>query len=562
MGGPRDGRGAAGPARTGPEPPGPASAWLEIANAFFVHAPDAIIVVDETEKIVSFNPMAEIIFSRSSAEVLGKDMIEMLLPQRRRQAHRTAYERFLRTGDETALSGIRSMYATSALRADGSEFAAESTLVPVTTGGARFCCEIIRDTSNLASALAASEQQREALLTAERDARRRAADSAERLIRLVTALPAAALVEDERRQIILVNDRFREMFQIPVSSAEDLIGTHAAPVIEKSSHLTADPDHFALRVRQIVAARELIVDEEITFADGRIYDLDFVPVIVGSEWHGQLWLFWDVTERRAIERQRERLLAAELKARKATEHARSRLEEQNKSLRELDELKTQFMSTLSHELRSPLTSIVSFTDLLKDTEPPLGPQAAEFVDIIERNSGRLLRLVSDMLLLGRIEGGSLPLELAPVSAAELLEEAVRARSAPARLRGVTIELTAGDGPPLRVDRLRMLQVIDNLIANAIKFTEPGGGIHITARFDEDEWRIDVADSGIGIPAEDLDKIFDRFFRAANARVEAVPGTGLGLSVVRAIVSVHGGRVTVHSMPGKGTTFSLYLKAAR
>ena len=359
---------------------------------------------------------------------------------------------------------------------------------------------------------------------------------------------------------MLVNDYFCDLFEISAPSAE-LTGASAVPVIARARTWLRIRIGFCCALGHIAAARELVTDEEIMLADGRIYDRDYVPVLVRQEWHGQLWMYWDVTERRAFERQRERILAAELKARKATDAARRKLAEQNQRLHELDELKTQFMATLSHELRSPLTSIVSFTGLLRDAEPPLGPQAAEFLDIIERNSDRLLRLVSDLLLLGHLEAGSLPLELAPLSAAELVEEAVRARSAPAYRRGVTIELTAEDGPPLRLDRLRMLQVLDNLISNAIKFSEPGGIVRVAARCDGNEWRIDVADSGIGIPTEEQDKIFERFFRASNARIEAVPGTGLGLSVVQAIVELHGGRLELRSTPGKGTTFSVLLKAA-
>ena len=610
-------------------------------------------------------------------------MVRLLIPARRRRAYRSALTRFVRTGDQKALHNFHRRSATSALRADGTEFSVESTVLPLTVGGARFCCELIRDTSALTratSALAESEQrfrllstlapvgiiqtdadgeavfvndrwcaltglttdealsqgwagildpeyaesveamwadaqsageefhteielrpragsvawiqatavplqdasgrmvgylgvimdisarkaadaERERILAAEQNARRISAENAERLVRLVAAVPAAVLVEDDRRRILLVNDYFCDLFQISTPSAK-LTGAEAAPVIASSKDVAADPDGFLLRAGQIAAARELVTEDEIILADGRVFSRDYIPVFVRKEWHGQLWMYWDVTARRAFERQRERILAAELKARKTTEAARRNLDEQNKRLQELDELKTQFMVTLSHELRSPLTSIVSFTGLLRDTEPPLGPQAAEFLDIIERNSDRLLRLVADLLLLGHLEAGSLPLELAPVSAAELVDEAVRARSAPAYRRGVTIELAAEEGPPLRIDRLRMLQVLDNLISNAIKFTERGGRVDVAARCDGDTWRIDVADSGIGIPTEEQDKIFDRFFRASNARIEAVPGTGLGLSVVRAIVDVHGGRLEVQSMPGKGTTFSVYLKASR
>jgi PAS domain S-box-containing protein len=676
--GPRSGRrGAAAAERT----PGGLAAGPELALAVFAGTPDAVVVVDETGRILEFNPAAEAIFGRSRDEVLGKDIAMLLIPARRRRAYRATLERFARGGDERELRSLHQRATTTALRADGTEFTVESTVVPLMVGGKRLFCEHIRDMSDLAeaaSALAASEHrfrllstlapvgilqmnaagktvfvnerwcaltglsadeallkgwagvlrpetadrmsdqwentvttgqellaevelqpgtgtarwvqgaavplrdgtghligylctitdiserkaaeaERERTLAAEREARRRAAENAERLARFVAALPAAVLVEDERRRIVLTNELFCKIFHI-TATPQQLVGARSAPVIEDSTQMAADPDGFLRRATQIVAARELVTDEEVALADGRIYDLDYVPVHVGKEWRGQLWMYWDVTERKAFERQRERLLAAELKARKATDVARRRLDEQNQRLRELDELRADFMATLSHELRTPLTSIVSFTELLRDAEDSMSPQSAEFLEIIERNSERLLALISDLLLLGHIEAGSLPLDLAPASVAELAEEAVRARSAPAYRRGVTIEMVTEDGPPVRVDRLRMLQVLDNLLSNAIKFTEPGGTIRVTTHFDGDEWQIEVEDTGIGIPAEEQEKIFQRFFRASNARVEAVPGTGLGLSVVKAIVEMHGGWLNVRSAPGKGTTFSLHLKA--
>ena len=689
---PHAGTGAAGPGSAGSSAAGrgagtefaePGPVGPELARAVISGTPNAIVVVNEAGQITEFNPAAEAIFGRSRDEALGEDMVRLLLPERRRRVYRDALERFWRTGDGETLSGSHRKSAMRALRADGTEFAVDSTVMPVTVGGTRFCCAIIRDTSDLAqvtSALAASEQrfrllstlapvgiiqtdadgkavfvndrwcaltslspeealrkgwagvlepehaeivealwedtrnegeefhaelelrpgtayakwiqgaavpmreasgqlrgylgaitdisarkaaeaEREEMLATERDARRVAAENEERLIRLVGALPAAVLVEDEGRRIVLVNDYFCDLFEISAPPAE-LTRGDAVPVIAQSKDVVADPDGFLLRAGQIAAARELVTNEEVMLADGRIYDLDYVPILVGQEWHGQLWMYWDVTERKAFERQRERILVAELKARKGVEAARRKAVEQNQRLQELDEFKTQFMSTLSHELRTPLTSIVSFIGLLRDAEPPLAPQAAEFVDIIERNSDRLLRLVSDLLLLGSLEAGSLPLDLDSFSAAGLAEEAVRARSAAAYRHGVTIGLEAADGPPLRVDRLRMLQVLDNLISNAIKFTEPRGHVHVAARYDADEWQIDVVDSGIGIPTEEQAKIFERFFRASNARIEAVPGTGLGLSVVQAIVELHGGRLEVRSTPGKGTTFSVFLKAVR
>ncbi len=530
--------GPQGHARRVTTPPTGTLVRPELAQAAFAGTADAIVVVDDSGRVVEFNPAAEKVFGRSRRDVLGQDMVRLLIPTHRRRAYRNMMQRYLRTGDDATL---RAFYrrSASALRADGTEFSTESTIVPLVVDEKRYFCEHVR----------------------EREARWHAAENAERLTRLVTALPAAVLVEDERRRVVLVNDSFCDVFRLPAAPA-DLVGTEAESVMAQIKHIAADPDAFALRTSQVAAARALVVDEEVVFADGQIFDRDYVPIFVGQMWHGQLWMYWEVTQRRAFERQRERMLAAELKARKATEAARRKLGEQNQRLRELDKFKSDFVATLSHELRTPLTSIISFTGLLREAEASTSSQATEFLDIIERNSDRLLRLVSDLLLLFHLEAGSLPLDLSDVSVHDLADEAVRARSAPANRRGVLLELRVDDGPPIRVDRHRMLQVLDNLISNAIKFTDPRGSVRVAARFADGEWRIEVADSGIGIPTEEQEKIFDRFFRASNARIDAVPGTGLGLSVVKAIVDLHGARLDVRSTPGKGTTFTLILKASR
>jgi signal transduction histidine kinase len=380
---------------------------------------------------------------------------------------------------------------------------------------------------------------------------------------LVAAIPAAVVVEDAGRQVLLVNERFRNLFALP-RSARKLAGTNGEALVHDMQQATADPELFARRIDEVIAAGELVPDEEVLFADGTIYDRDYVPLRGGRHVAGHLWMYWDVTERRQLEEQREHTLAAELTARKTAEAARRQMAEQNSVLRNLDQLRIEYMATLSHELRTPLTSIISFAGLLRECQPPLlPPDAAEFVDIIERNADRMLGLLADLLLLARLESGVLPLDLAPVPVTGLIKETVRARSAAADKRGVILraEVTS-QGPPLVADRQRLLQVLDNLVSNAIKFTDPGGHATVKATWDGVSWRIDVADSGIGVPREDHSRVFDRFFRAANARIAQVPGTGLGLSVVKAIVELHGGRIEVCSAPGGGTTFSLFFHVGK
>ncbi len=293
--------------------------------------------------------------------------------------------------------------------------------------------------------------------------------------------------------------------------------------------------------------------------DGRVLECDYWPVFAGEEYRGGLLLLWDMSDRAAREQERDRRLEAELTSRRASEQARQELAEQNDELRELDELKTRFLATVSHELRSPLTSIVSYAELIRD-EDQLSPTTAHFLDVISRNAERITKLVGDLLLLSRIEAGMIPLELARVSVAEVVTEAVQAAMPGAVQQHVTLDSSAPHGPPVLADRVRLVQVIDNLIANAVKFTDEGGQVRVTAAAAGQEWRIDVQDSGIGIPADEIGRLFDRFFRASNATAAGRPGSGLGLSIVKEVAELHGGRVEVSSALGAGTTVSLFLPA--
>jgi signal transduction histidine kinase len=225
---------------------------------------------------------------------------------------------------------------------------------------------------------------------------------------------------------------------------------------------------------------------------------------------------------------------------------------------DLDDRRAEFLAVVSHELRTPLTSIVSFSELLRGEADGLSADGVRFLDIIERNTDRLLRLIDDLLMLNRLEGGALPLELAWVSIPGLAADAVRSAAAVAAKSGVTIHLDAGDGPRGRADPRRLLQVLDNLIGNAVKFSNVGGLVRVSAKHTRGIWRIDVSDTGIGVPPDEAARLFGPFVRGSNARIAGLPGTGLGLAIVKALVEMHGGHVKVDSALGQGATFSVQL----
>jgi signal transduction histidine kinase len=244
-----------------------------------------------------------------------------------------------------------------------------------------------------------------------------------------------------------------------------------------------------------------------------------------------------------------------------TEIVRQR-EEQNARLRELDAARNDFVAMISHELRTPLTSIVSFSELIKGESAGLTADGVHFLDVIERNADRMLRLIGDLLLLSRLDAGMLPLDLEPVSVPDLVDEAVRAHGQAAALGDISLTVTAAPGPAVLGDSRRLHQVLDNLLSNAIKFSERGGRVTVTASCDGTSWRIDVADTGIGIPPGEAARLFGRFVRASNARIAGLPGSGLGLSIVKTIVEMHGGRVDVDTALNRGTTLSVYLPVVR
>jgi signal transduction histidine kinase len=222
--------------------------------------------------------------------------------------------------------------------------------------------------------------------------------------------------------------------------------------------------------------------------------------------------------------------------------------------------RAQFLAAVSHELRTPLTSIISFSELLRGEAASLSPDGVRFLDIIERNADRLLRLIDDVLMLNRIEAGGLPLDLAEVSLPDLAEDAVKSAGATAARSGVAIRLDVGDGPLAQADPRRLAQVLDNLIGNAIKFSHVDGLVRVRLRYADGTWRIDVSDTGIGIPPDEAARLFGPFVRASNARIAGLPGSGLGLAIVKVLVEMHDGHVTVDSVLNEGTTVSVFLPA--
>ncbi|GAA3393432.1 PAS domain S-box protein [Cryptosporangium minutisporangium] len=353
--------------------------------------------------------------------------------------------------------------------------------------------------------------------------------------------------QDRNGRITFVN---RQAARLLGWDVDDLIGRDGHEVLH---HHRADGAPYPVDdcpiVRSGADGNTRRVDTEVFWRrDGSWLPVEYVaaPLRRDGQIEGVVATFADITDRKRTEQALKDAVESEREA--------------ARRLREIDQVRTDLVSTVSHELRTPLTSISGYLELLMDGDvgPITGEQAA-MVEVAHRSSQRLLLLVEDLLTLSRIDAGAFSIKRDDVDLAMLLSSAIGAVAPLAAARelrlisDVPVDLGVVRGDASHLDR-----VLLNLLSNGVKFTPPGGTVTLVGRRVGDEAVVTVTDTGIGIPAEEQSRLFDRFFRSSNAMDEAIQGTGLGLSIVKTIVEHHGGRITAESAVGKGTTMTLTL----
>jgi signal transduction histidine kinase len=228
--------------------------------------------------------------------------------------------------------------------------------------------------------------------------------------------------------------------------------------------------------------------------------------------------------------------------------------------RRLERLRDAFVAAVSHELRTPLTSISGFLEMLGDEEQELSASGRSYLGVIRRGTTRLQGIVEDLLLVAQIEANRLELVPRRADLAELATAAVEAALPSAAERGIDLRLDVAGSLPLEADAARLRQVLDKLVSNALKFTPGGGSVIVSAANGDGPLRLEVADTGIGIPQEEVGQLFSRFYRASTATRRAITGTGLGLGIARAIVGGHGGTISLETREGRGTRVTVTLPA--
>jgi two-component system phosphate regulon sensor histidine kinase PhoR len=351
----------------------------------------------------------------------------------------------------------------------------------------------------------------EEILIRQRALDRQIADQSSEQQAIFSAIGDGLLVVDAEKRVALLNRTFEKWFGIPAHSS-------GQPVLEVVRDATIEQAVAATFENRQPAQREITVG-------ARHLQMNVVPM--GSDngaVRGAVILFHDISE-----------------------------------LKRLDEMRRDFVANVSHELRTPLSILRGYIEtMLDDPKMPRG-EVMRILEVMEQHSKRLGLLANDLLLLAQLESGSSTIQLSEIDLLRFFSDLSRDWEKRVCGKGLhTVVDVSDDCSTVRADEPRLREVFDNLLDNALKHSNPNGEITLRAQRHGNEMALSVSDTGIGISAEDLPRIFERFYRADKARSRELGGTGLGLAIVKHIAQLHGGRVEAESELGKETTVTVFL----
>ena len=383
-----------------------------------------------------------------------------------------------------------------------SDFAGGRTAVRAEAGGDDEVAVLARSLNRMADEL----QERLVLLERERS----------QLRTVLEGMVEGVVLTDPTGRILLANDAFRRIFnaQLPVEGRRPL-ETARVPALQEAIESALEADEPVTREIALGGAQDKVIQASLA------------SIRESGETVGAVAVFHDVSE-----------------------------------LKRLERVRREFVANVSHELRTPLTAIKGYAETLRDGGLRDPETAAEFVRVIHRHAERLRALIEDLLDLAAVEQGEARIDLAPVALRDVATqaEAVARPAAAGKRHTLTLDVP-GDLPRVLADRDRLGQVLINLLDNAVKFTPEGGRIEVSARPSSGRVVVSVKDNGVGIPPEDLGRIFERFYRVGRSRDRREGGTGLGLAIAKHLTQAMGGTIEVESRPGSGTTFRVSLPAA-
>ncbi|MFO0618896.1 MAG: PAS domain S-box protein [Polyangiaceae bacterium] len=472
-------------------------------------APDAMVIVDSSGTISYVNRQTELLFGYASDELLGKSL-ETLIPQRFRRGHAGPIRYFSAPVSRPMGSNL----ALFGSHRDGTEIEIEVSLSPVrTTEGLRVAAAI-RD------------------MTERRRIEREARVNADRLASAVESIEDAIALFSREDELVMCNSACRRLIGEAVTGPlQGLTFERLLDAWMRSLAFPSDDERSRFRTERLSERAEPKGAFDVRTTDGRSLRVNLRRTLEG----GLVQTFWDLTD----DVKREEELRS---ARKAAEVSSA--------------AKSEFLSSMSHELRTPLNAILGFAQLLqRDKREPLSARHTERAAHIIKGGEHLLRLIDDILDLSRIEAGRVSISTEPVSPMEVIDEVrTTLESAAARNRvALEVESATGELPLVSVDRTRFAQILMNLGSNAIKYNRPGGSVTFAATRSGETVRVTVVDTGMGIPLDKQDKIFQPFQRAGHEG-GPIEGTGIGLVITKRLAELMLGSVGFESTPGTGSLF--------
>jgi PAS domain S-box-containing protein len=341
---------------------------------------------------------------------------------------------------------------------------------------------------------------------------------------ILEAIGDGVIVTDDKQRIVLFNAAASKIFGVEQEYILNQATVNFIGIFGTAGAQMADAvNYWSTKGQEKIP--ESALSDRLILDDSRVISFNSAPVLIGDEFLGTVSIFRDITQEV-----------------------------------ELDRLKSEFVATVSHELRTPMTSINGYVEiLLSESAGPLNQGQKRFLQVVEENTSRLGTLVNDLLDISTIEAGRAELFIEAFAIQDLLEDARNYIEQCSQEDEKVIQVTVSTDPdlaPVIADKDRIRQVLLNLVDNSFNYTSEGGEIRLSAFKVEDELEISVADTGIGIPPEDLELVFERFYRGEQALDMGVHGTGLGLSIVSNYVEMHGGKLWAESegIPGEGSRF--------
>lgn len=468
----------------------------ELFHGVFEALPDAVVIVDDAGVVVRANAQCRNVFGYAPEELVGT-LVDALVPMRFRKDHPSRRAGYGATADARPMGLLR----LAAARRDGSEFPAEISLAPIAVDGRRFVSATVRDITE------------------------RIRDE-ERFRSLLEAAPDPTVIVDAAGTIVLVNDRVQGVFG---HTRDDLIGHRLdtlAPEQAREETMAAFETYVANPSDvQMGSLQQLLTQHR----DGRVIPVELSMSPLRTE-DGLIVsvALRDVSERLQMQAESQRL-------------------------------RDDVIATVSHELRTPLTSIIGYAELMSDLdELDLSRRARKLLGVIERNASRELQLVNDLLTMAFLDDERLRMSRESLELAKVCHQVVEDQRLRARERALTLNYIGGDTAPIAGDFHRVVQVIENVVSNSLKFTQAGGSVDIAISDHGAMGVVEVRDTGIGVSSEEQERLFERLYRSPRAIADQVPGVGLGLPIARAIVEAHGGWIDLQSELGVGTVVRVAL----